>query len=205
MARPQSAAEAWDALLAGNRNFMADTPSHPIQTSSLRHDIANEQHPFAAVLCCSDSRLGAEMIFDVELGDIFVVRNAGLVLAESILGSLEFAVEVLKVPLIVVLGHDRCGAIAAAMAAVEGHSKQQGKHLQDLVLKLLPTIEKGRAQGDTTADQFSDRHVVQNLTELLESSEIIANSVSTGKLALVGANYRLEQGQVALIAKEGSL
>lgn len=205
MARPQSAAEAWDALLGGNRNFMADTPSHPIQTSSLRHDIANEQHPFAAVLCCSDSRLGAEMIFDVELGDIFVVRNAGLVLAESILGSLEFAVEVLKVPLIVVLGHDRCGAIAAAIAAVEGHSKQQGKHLQDLVFKLLPTIEKGRAQGDTTANQFSDRHVVQNLTELLESSEIIANSVSTGKLALVGANYRLEQGQVALIAKEGSL
>ncbi|HEY7853712.1 MAG TPA: hypothetical protein VIB80_01165 [Aquiluna sp.] len=155
MARPQSAAEAWDALLAGNRNFMADTPSHPIQTSSLRHDIANEQHSFAAVLCCSDSRLGAEMIFDVEL--------------------------------------------------VEGHSKQQVKHLQDLVFKLLPTIEKGRAQGDTTADQFSDRHVVQNLTELLESSEIIANSVSTGKLALVVANYRLEQGQVALLAKEGSL
>jgi carbonic anhydrase len=205
MARPQTALEAWDALLTGNRNFMADQPSHPVQTAALRHDIASEQHPFAAVLCCSDSRLGAEMIFDVELGDIFVVRNAGLVLAETIFGSLEFAVEVLKVPLIVVLGHDRCGAIGAAMAVADGHNSQQGEYIQSLIAKLLPTIEEGRAQGETSADQFSDRHVIQNLTELLECSEIIANAVSAGKLGLVGANYRLEQGQVALIAKQGSL
>lgn len=205
MARPQSALEAWEALLAGNKNFMADKPSHPIQTSALRHDIASEQHPFAAVLCCSDSRLGAEMIFDVELGDIFVVRNAGQVLADSILGSLEFAVEVLDVPLIVVLGHDRCGAIATAMEVADGHLIRRGKHLENLVGKILPAIEHGRAAGETTAEQFSDRHVVENLTELLERSEIIANSVSAGKLAIVGANYRLEQGEVALIAKQGSL
>lgn len=205
MVRPQTALEAWDALIAGNKNFMSDTPSHQIQTSALRHDIALEQHPFAAILCCSDSRLGAEMIFDVELGDIFVVRNAGQVLAGTILGSLEFAVEVLEVPLIVVLGHDQCGAITAAMEVADGKPTHKGKHIENLVGRILPTIVQGRAAGETTAEEFSDRHVVQNLNELLERSEIIANSVSAGKLALVGANYRLERGQVALIAKQGSL
>jgi carbonic anhydrase len=205
MARPQSALEAWDALLAGNKNFMSDKPTHPVQTAELRHDIALEQHPYAAIFCCSDSRLGAEMIFDVELGDIFVVRNAGQVIAGTILGSLEFAVEVLEVPLIVVLGHDQCGAIAAAIEVADGKPSHRGQHIENLVSRILPSIHKGRAQGERTTEQFSDRHVVQNLEELLERSEIIANSVSAGKLALVGANYRLEKGQVVLIAKKGSL
>ena len=84
-----------------------------------------EQTPFAAVFGCSDSRLAAELIFDVGLGDLFVIRNAGQVLAETILGSLEFAVEVIGVPLILILGHDQCGAIKAGIAAKEGHLLQK--------------------------------------------------------------------------------
>lgn len=205
MPRPQTAKQAWDSLLAGNANFMADRPSHSVQTSRLREDIAHEQKPFAAIFCCSDSRLGAEMIFDVELGDVFVVRNAGQVIAGTILGSLEFAVEVLGVPLIVVLGHDRCGAVLAAMQTVDGKDAPKGKHIQDLVLGILPAIERGRASGECSVDEFSQRHVIQNLSELIERSEIISNSISAGKLAIVGANYRLEKGQVALIAQKGVL
>ena len=97
MGRPQNAKEAWRVLVEGNHNFISGTPAHPRQDADVRRALVNKQKPFAALFGCSDSRLAAEMIFDVGLGDLFVVRNAGQVIAETILGSLEFAVEVLNV------------------------------------------------------------------------------------------------------------
>jgi Carbonic anhydrase len=126
MSTAQTASQVWGTLRTGNLNFMAGTPAHPRQDAELRKSVAVEQRPIAAIFGCSDSRLGAEMIFDVGLGDLFVVRNAGQVIAETILGSLEFAVEVLGVPLIIVLGHDQCGAVKAAMSSADGDLKLSG-------------------------------------------------------------------------------
>lgn len=205
MSRPQTAQEVWETLQTGNANFMAGTPAHPRQNAEQRKNIAQEQRPFAAIFGCSDSRLAAEMIFDVGLGDLFVVRNAGQVLAETILGSLEFAVEVLDVPLILILGHDQCGAIRATMESVDGKLELNGKFIHNLVSRIMPSVTRGRAAGEHSIEQFTARHVSDTIQELVERSEIIANAVAAGKLAVVGANYRLEQGEVSLIAQKGSL
>ena len=154
---------------------------------------------------CSDSRLAAEMIFDVGLGDLFVVRNAGQVIAETILGSLEFAVEVLKVPLILVLGHDECGAVRATMDAAAGKLQVEGEFIHKLVDRIMPTVERSHAAGDTSIDDITARHVADTIEELLESSNVISNAVKTGKLAVVGANYKLELGDIHMVVSHGDL
>src|SRR5690606_9148987 len=108
-------AKAWREMVRGNGRFIAGEPRHPRQDVERRGELIGNQAPHAALFGCSDSRLAAEIIFDKGLGDLFVVRNAGQVISDSVLGSLEYAVEILGVPLIVVLGHDECGAVAAAI------------------------------------------------------------------------------------------
>lgn len=205
MSRPQTAKEAWRVLVEGNQNFMDGSPAHPRQDVDVRRAIANKQRPFAALFGCSDSRLAAEMIFDVGLGDLFVVRNAGQVIAETILGSLEFAVEVLKVPLILVLGHDECGAVKAAMEAVDGKLEVQGEFIHNLVDRMMPTLERSRALGETSIDEITARHVGDTIEELLERSKVISDAVKTGKLAVVGANYKLALGDVHMVVSHGEL
>ncbi len=205
MGRPQTGKDAWKLLLDGNQNFVHGTPAHPRQDADVRRAIANKQTPFAALFGCSDSRLAAEMIFDVGLGDLFVVRNAGQVIAETILGSLEFAVEVLKVPLILVLGHDECGAVRATMDAAAGKLQVEGEFIHKLVDRIMPTVERSHAAGDTSIDDITARHVADTIEELLESSNVISNAVKTGKLAVVGANYKLELGDIHMVVSHGDL
>lgn len=205
MGRPQTGKDAWKLLIDGNQNFVHGTPAHPRQDADVRRAIANKQTPFAALFGCSDSRLAAEMIFDVGLGDLFVVRNAGQVIAETILGSLEFAVEVLKVPLILVLGHDECGAVRATMDAAAGKLQVEGEFIHKLVDRIMPTVERSHAAGDTSIDDITARHVADTIEELLESSNVISNAVKTGKLAVVGANYKLELGDIHMVVSHGDL
>ena len=103
--------DAWQRLLEGNERFVSGDSMHPNQNASRRSELVNAQSPFAVIFGCADSRLAAEIIFDVGLGDVFVVRTAGHVIDDAVLGSLEYAVSALHVPLIVVLGHDNCGAV----------------------------------------------------------------------------------------------
>jgi carbonic anhydrase len=205
VARPQTAKDAWQHLVEGNQNFVHGTPAHPRQDADVRRAIANKQTPFAALFGCSDSRLAAEMIFDVGLGDLFVVRNAGQVIAETILGSLEFAVEVLKVPLILVLGHDECGAVRATMDAADGKLEVEGEFIHNLVNRIMPTVKRSHEVGDTSIDDITARHVADTIDELLERSKVISDAVKTGKLAVVGANYRLELGEVHMVVSHGDI
>ena len=205
MSRPQIAKDAWAVLVEGNQNFVNGSPAHPRQDVDVRRAIANKQRPFAALFGCSDSRLAAEMIFDVGLGDLFVVRNAGQVMAETILGSLEFAVEVLEVPLILVLGHDECGAVKAAMEAADGKLELQGEFIHNLVDRMMPTLERSRALDETSIDEITARHVADTIDELLDRSKVISNAVKAGKLAVVGANYKLALGDVHLVVSHGEL
>jgi len=205
MGRPQTGRDAWKVLVDGNQNFVHGTPAHPRQDADVRRAIANKQTPFAALFGCSDSRLAAEMIFDVGLGDLFVVRNAGQVIAETILGSLEFAVEVLKVPLILVLGHDECGAVRATMDATAGKLELEGEFIHKLVDRIMPTVERSHAAGETSIDDITARHVADTIEELLERSNVISNAVKTGKLAVVGANYKLELGDIHMVVSHGDL
>jgi carbonic anhydrase len=194
--RPTNPAEAWQAILEGNRRFVNGDPAHPRQDIDHREDIAEEQIPFAALFGCSDSRLSAEIIFDVGLGDLFVVRNAGQVIAETILGSLEYAVEVLKVPLILVLGHDECGAIRATMDAQEGKMSAEGTYIHNLVERITPTVLEAKAAGFHEIDEITALHVKDTIQEMIARSNLIQSRIQSGKLAVVGANYALSLGEI---------
>jgi len=126
-------AQAWLEMSRGNERFVQGTPRHPRQDVERRAEVAPSQHPHAALFGCSDSRLAAEIIFDKGLGDLFVVRNAGQVISESVIGSLEYAVSVLHVPLIVVLGHDDCGAVNAAIDSVKPGAAPLPPHIAELL------------------------------------------------------------------------
>ena len=196
MIRPTNPAEAWQAILEGNRRFVNGDPAHPRQDIDHREDIAEKQTPFAALFGCADSRLSAEIIFDVGLGDLFVVRNAGQVIAETILGSLEYAVEVLKVPLILVLGHDECGAIRATMDAQEGKMNAEGTYIHNLVERITPTVLEAKAAGFHEIDEITALHIKDTIQEMIARSNLIQSRIQSGKLAVVGANYALSLGEI---------
>ncbi|MDO9590133.1 MAG: carbonic anhydrase, partial [Microcella sp.] len=144
----------------------------------------------------------AEIIFDKGLGDLFVVRNAGQVISESVIGSLEYAVVVLGVPLIVVLGHDECGAVKAAIDAESPDAAPLPVHIQGLVDQISPAVQRVRlAAGATTiealdAQEVGRQHLRDTVGALLAASELISDEVAAGTLGIVGANYRLLEGRV---------
>src|SRR5438093_4353999 len=134
---------ALQRLLDGNARYVANKAERPDQTVERRLALAQAQHPFAAILGCADSRVPAEIVFDQGLGDLFVVRVAGPVLDEAVLGSLEFAVAELGLGLILVLGHERCGAVAATIAALERGADAPGR-IADLVAAITPAVKRVR-------------------------------------------------------------
>ena len=194
--------QVWREMQRGNARFVAGEPQHPRQDVDRRAELAGHQAPHAALFGCSDSRLAAEIIFDKGLGDLFVVRNAGQVISDSVIGSLEYAVAVLKVPLILVLGHDECGAVGAAIAAVDPESAPLPVHIQGLVDQIMPAVDRVRlAAGVTDADsidalEVGREHLRDTVGALLTASELISDEVAAGTLAVVGANYRLREGRV---------
>jgi carbonic anhydrase len=200
---PKTPREAWQAMVDGNHRFVSGELAHPRQDIDRREALAEKQTPFAALFGCADSRLSAEIIFDVGLGDLFVVRNAGQVIGETILGSLEYAVEVLGVPIILVLGHDECGAIRATINDVEGNMNASGEFIHKLVAQIRPTVLAANAQGKHEIDDVTELHVQDTINEMLTSSSLIAEAVKSGTLAVVGANYKLTLGEIHPIVKIG--
>ncbi len=188
---------AWEALKEGNERFVAGAAEHPDQSVEHRASLTSGQQPFAAVLGCSDSRAPAELIFDQGLGDLFVIRTAGQVLDAAVLGSLEFGVGVLKVPLIVVLGHRSCGAVKATLATVDG-GDMPGGYVRDLVERVTPSVLSGRRDGLKTPEEFETRHATETAAQLLARSAILFNGVAAGSLAIIGATYELADGRVVL-------
>ena len=191
-------AQSWERMREGNRRFVANEPSHPHQDVERRSALANQQTPFAALFGCADSRLAAEIIFDVGLGDLFVIRNAGQVIDETILGSLEYAVAALEVPLIVVLAHDQCGAVQATMDASSGKELPDGFYLRDLVTRIQPAVVRARREGDGSVEEVARIHLSNTATQLIERSEVLAAKVAEGKLAVVGVDYQLAHGDVTV-------
>ncbi|MEO0049201.1 MAG: hypothetical protein RL556_533 [Actinomycetota bacterium] len=203
--RPATPQDSWNAMRDGNKRFVAGTPAHPRQDIDHREDLSAGQYPFAALFGCADSRLSAEIIFDVGLGDLFVVRNAGQVIGNTVLGSLEYAVEVLNVPLILVLGHDSCGAIKATNDAFEGHAPASGQYIQDLVNHIMPTVKLAHAAGEPSIDDITKLHIKDTVDDMLRDSRVISEGVKAGKLAVVGANYSLDNGEVEALFTLGEI
>ena len=188
---------AWKALREGNDRFVAGKPEHPSQSIEHRASIAGEQSPTAVVFGCADSRVAAEIIFDQGLGDMFVVRTAGHVMDSAVLGSLEYAVTILNVPLIVVLGHDSCGAVKATLSALDDGQVPSG-FVRDVVERVTPSILLGRRDGLTRVDEFEARHVTETAAQLMARSSAISDRIAAGGLAIVGVTYHLADGKVTL-------
>jgi carbonic anhydrase len=188
---------AWKALSEGNDRFVAGTPEHPSQSIEHRASLADGQKPTAVVFGCADSRVAAEIIFDQGLGDMFVVRTAGHVLDSAVLGSIEYAVTVLSVPLIVVLGHDSCGAVKATLAALDD-GEVPGGYVLDIVERVTPSILLGRKEGLTRVDEFEARHVTATARQLVSRSKAVSDAVDSGALAIAGVTYQLADGRARL-------
>lgn len=199
-------AKAWQEMVRGNERFVRGEPLHPRQDVERRAELATGQAPHAALFGCSDSRLSAEIIFDKGIGDLFVVRNAGQIISESVLGSLEYAVGILHVPLIVVLGHDECGAVLAAIASTKPDAVQLPPHIASLVSKIVPAVHRVADRGDDVdSSEVGREHLRDTISELIESSELISDAIAAGTLAIVGANYRLLEGTAIADIHVGNL
>ena len=198
---------AWREMERGNDRFVAGEPLHPRQDVERRAEVVAAQTPIAALFGCSDSRLSAEIIFDKGIGDLFVIRNAGQVISESVVGSLEYAVAVLHVPLLVVLGHDSCGAVLAAIDSQTADAAALPPHIANLISRIVPAVRRVagtdgafNAKGEIDPTKIDSRdvgreHLRDTIAELLEESELISDAIAAGTLAIVGANYSLLVGR----------
>lgn len=190
---------AWQEMVRGNERFITGAPSHPRQDVDRRGELIGTQTPHATLFGCSDSRLAAEIIFDKGLGDLFVIRNAGQVISESVIGSLEYSVAVLGVPLIVVLGHDECGAVRAAIDSQGPDAPSISPHIEHLIEPITSTVrDLSKTLPDGELPHPSDvgrQHLRSTIAEMVAGSELMSAAIAAGTLAIVGANYRLLEGR----------
>jgi carbonic anhydrase len=199
--RPANPSEALAELLAGNQRFVTGTRVHPHQDAEHRAAVAAAQRPFAVVFGCSDSRLAAEIIFDRGLGDLFVVRTAGHIVGVEVTASLEYGVTVLGAPLVVVLGHDSCGAIQATHAAMTG-TRLPGRELGAIAERVTPSIWQANAQQVTDYDEVGMIHVRRTVEMLTRPGTELGEAVAAGRCDVVGMFYRLADGRVSVLAAE---
>jgi len=199
---PDTPDEALRFLLEGNERFVAGRADHPNQDAARREQNAAGQRPFAVLFGCSDSRVAAEIVFDRGLGDLFVVRTAGHLVGEEVMASLEYAVAVLETPLVVVLSHDSCGAVGAALQAHESGVTPPG-HLRHIVERLTPEILAARSQGLTDPDDIAKSHGRGTAREILAGSSLVRERVLDGRCGVVVLAYRLAEGRTNIVASHG--
>ncbi|GAA1783104.1 carbonic anhydrase [Luedemannella flava] len=195
---PGTPAAAWARLYAGNRRFVVGRARHPRQGPADLRRLATGQHPFCIGLTCADSRVPPELVFDQGLGDIFDNRVAGNIVDDLLLGSIEFAVGEFHSPLIVVLGHERCGAIVATVDAIRTGRDASG-HIGEIVEGLRPVVEPLLDQPGDVVDNAVSANVRAQVARLTGSSDIIAGRVASGGLRVIGARYDLDEGQVTVV------
>lgn len=197
-----TADEALDRLKKGNQRFINGETNHQkLLTHHERAQMAETQEPFAIILGCSDSRVPAEMVFDQGLGDLFVIRVAGNIVAPSQVGSVEFAVDSFNCPVVIVLGHTHCGAIDSTIEALRNPDQPPSANLMSIVNRVRPSVEI-LMQTELKDDLKKLSHhavrsnVFASVNQLRHGSAVLESFISKGKLKVVGAEYSLETGEV---------
>ncbi len=182
-------------LIDGNQRFMQHKPNHPDQTLVRMQEISQSQHPFVTVLSCADSRVAAEIVFDEGLGDIFDVRIAGNVVTPEALGSIEYAAILLGTPLLMVLGHERCGAVTAAV-----QQESVPGSIGSFVKLIEPVVAQAKARPGNPVENAVVANVQYQIERLKQESPLMVELVNAGKLKIVGGRYDLDSGEVSLVA-----
>lgn len=200
---PASAADALQFLLQGNQRFVSGlSVVNPNQSTQLRAQLAGGQSPWAIVLGCVDSRVPPELVFDLGLGDIFVARSAGQVIDDAVMGSIEFGVEEFNsVKLVMVLGHQNCGAVKAAIQTIQANGHAPGK-VQKIVDAIKPAMKTAQSQPGDIVDNTVRANVSLEVASLM-ASDVISHAVSAGSIGVVGAKYDLTTGRVDLTVPMG--
>ena len=183
--------EALVKLVEGNQRFAEGKPQRPNQDANRRQEVATGQHPFAIILSCSDSRVPPEIVFDQGIGDLFIVRTAGNIADDVALGSIEYAVEHLGATLIVVLGHESCGAVTAATQGGEAPG-----NIATVVEMILPAVESVKDQAGDLVNNSINANAQLVAKQIEETEPIIAEAVKAGKVKVLSARYDLDRGQV---------
>jgi len=192
-----SAQEALDKLKKGNERFVKNHQKHPDESIQRRKEMLKGQHPFVVILSCSDSRVPLEIIFDQGLGDLFEIKNAGNVLDDHVIGSIEYAVMHCGVKLIVIMGHQDCGAIAATLSGVS-----ETKYIQSLEDSIHPAVEQCKLNGlEINSDNVVKAHVMQDIEELMEQDHYLVNYMKEHNVKIVPAYYHLDTGKVEFLKK----
>jgi carbonic anhydrase len=197
-----STREALERLRQGNRRFVSGMRRNATLTNQTRRsELAAGQEPFAIILGCSDSRVPAEIVFDQGLGDLFVIRVAGNIVASSQIGSVEFAAERFSTPLVVVLGHSRCGAVLATLEELMRPKENQSRNLRSIVDRVRPSVEallstELRHDADALVRQAVRANVRVSANHLRQGSEVLEQLIEKEQLVVVGAEYSLETGIV---------
>ena len=199
---PIPAQEALERLREGNLRFVGEaTNRDDLSSTSRRRQLADGQEPFAIILGCSDSRVPAELVFDQGLGDLFVIRVAGNIVAPSQIGSVEFAAERFGTRLVVVLGHSKCGAILATLEELGRKTEEQSRNLRAIVDRIRPSVQalvrhEHGYEGDELVHQAVRANIRVSANQLRHGSEILESLIQTRGLMVVGAEYSLETGLV---------
>lgn len=195
---------AWERLTTGNTRYVDDLREHPDQDQVRRQSLTQAQAPFGLVFGCSDSRVPAELVFDQGLGSLFVVRTAGHVPGSVCLGSIEYGVSVLQIPLVVILGHKGCGAVKATMDTVESGQTPHG-FVRELVERISPSVLRATRDGITDPDEIVAQHVRSTIELVTERSVPVSQGIEKGTLGVVGAVYDLQTGQVEKVHSVGAV
>ncbi|MBK9265775.1 MAG: carbonic anhydrase [Polyangiaceae bacterium] len=193
--------DALDRLRSGNQRFVHNVRSVEALASQSRRDaLIQGQAPFAIVLSCSDSRVPSELVFDCGLGDLFVVRVAGNIVAPSIVGSVEFAAATFGTELVVVMGHSRCGAISATIDALVHGTKASSENVRDIVDRISPSIaelvREGRPDAASLAAAATRANIRASVNHLRHGSRVLEQRIAEGRLCVIGAEYAIETGRV---------
>jgi carbonic anhydrase len=193
-----TADQALRRLLDGNARFVDHQERYPDRGPELRMQLAEAQHPFAVILGCADSRVPPEILFDEGLGDLFVIRNAGNIVDTTSLASVEYGVAQLGVSLVLVLGHERCGVITAAVAVAREGREVQG-HLWSLIDAARPALEQVKDGSGDVIDRAVRAHVQIQVGRLVRADPIVSRAVKAGRIRVVGARYDIDRGQAEIL------
>jgi carbonic anhydrase len=192
-------AQALARLQEGAGRFASGAVLRPDQSITYRTALAKGQHPFAIVLSCADSRVPPEIVFDQGLGDLFVSRTAGQVVDHAVLGSIQYGVAELKIPLLVVLGHEKCGAVKATVEATEKKSAPAGNDIDAIVAAIKPAVERAVTEKASDMIDASVRNNVANVVAALGTKPVLSTAVAAGSLRITGARYDLDAGTVEFL------
>jgi carbonic anhydrase len=193
-----SSQEALQKLLEGNKRYIGATMSYPNQTKQRRTELLQGQFPFAVVLGCADSRIPPEILFDQGIGDIFVIRVAGNITSPEVIGSIEYAVEHLSVPLVMVMGHESCGAVGATVDAVANNVDVPG-NVGSVVEAIKPAVQRVQATSENMVENAVRANVELVVEQLKASKPLLSSYVEQGKVRIVGSYYSMKSGEVDII------